>query len=126
AVLSIAFGSMVAWPSAFGLAERTNAPRVVVPKSATLSSRPTATGREHDIPVPEGRDEAPDGALNVVLVFGCTVRKDQISVYADLPTTPWLSTLAASGVVFDDALSVSSWTRASAVGVLTATHPLAL
>lgn len=125
AVVSIAAGMMVGWPSMFGLQERSNAARPTVPRSGKLNA-PKKSGREHDQPIPVDRDEAPEGALNVVLVFGCTVRKDQTSVYSDLPTTPWLSTLAASGAVFEDALSVSSWTRASAVGVLTATHPLAL
>lgn len=66
------------------------------------------------------------GLPNVVLVFGCTVRKDQTALYGGPDTMPWLSELAAAGTTFDDALSVSSWTRASAVGVLTGRHPLGL
>ncbi|MEZ4323076.1 MAG: sulfatase-like hydrolase/transferase [Myxococcota bacterium] len=71
------------------------------------------------------RPDAPEEAPNVVLVFGCTVRRDQIGVYGGVDgVTPWLDGLAAEGVRMDDALSVSSWTRASAVGVITGRHPL--
>ncbi len=73
------------------------------------------------------RPEPPENAQNVVLVFGCTVRRDQVGVYGGVDgVTPWIDSLAAEGTRFDDALSVSSWTRASAVGVLTGRHPLAL
>lgn len=82
--------------------------------------------REHDFPLPDDRTAPPAGAPNVVLVFGCTVRKDQTSVYSELDTTPWLKQLGVDGAVFEDALSVSSWTRASAIGALTAQHPYAL
>ncbi|MCB9673158.1 MAG: sulfatase [Alphaproteobacteria bacterium] len=70
------------------------------------------------------RAAARPGAPNVVLIFGCTVRRDQLPTYGGPDTMPWLAGLAAEGSVFDDALSVSSWTRASAVGVLTGRHPL--
>lgn len=98
------------------------------PKPRARADRPKHPEgpREHDFDVPATRPDAAAGSPNVVLVFGCTVRKDQTSVYSELPTTPWLAQLAETGAVFDDALSVSSWTRASVIGVLTAQHPLAL
>lgn len=86
------------------------APSVRAPEPAAPAP-PSATGK--DLP-------------NVVLVFGCTVRKDQLPPYGGAAQMPWLDQFAQDGTVFEDALSVSSWTRASAVGVLTSRHPLSL
>jgi hypothetical protein len=62
---------------------------------------------------------------NVVLVLGCTVRKDQISVYGGFPgTTPFLQALADEGTVFDDLIAAAPWTRAASTAVLTGSHPV--
>lgn len=57
---------------------------------------------------------------NVVLVIGCTVRRDQVSPYGGHPaTTPFLSELAANGVLFRDAISAAPWTRPASTAILT-------
>lgn len=61
-----------------------------------------------------------DRRPNVVLVIGCTVRRDQLTPYGGPPeTTPFLARLAAEGVRFDDAVATASWTREAAAGLLT-------
>lgn len=66
---------------------------------------------------------APAGVPNVVMVIGCTVRKDQTTPYGGAAsTTPFLAQLAREGSRFSDALSTSSWTREAVVGVLTGHH----
>ena len=66
--------------------------------------------------VPWPRTEAP----NVVVVVGCTVRRDQTTPYGGPDgTTPFLTSLAAGGARFEDALATSSWTREAVAGLLT-------
>lgn len=68
---------------------------------------------------------APASPPNVVLILGCTVRKDQVTPYGGHPdATPWLSGLAARGVVFDDTIAAAPWTRAASTAVLTGHHPI--
>jgi arylsulfatase A-like enzyme len=65
----------------------------------------------------EGDDLPPP---NVVLVIGCTVRRDQVSPYGGHPaTTPFLTELANHGARFRDAISAAPWTRAAATAILT-------
>lgn len=64
---------------------------------------------------------------NVVLVLGCTVRRDQVGVYgATLETMPHLRALAARGVRFADPVVAAPWTRASSAAMLTGRYPLEL
>ncbi len=57
---------------------------------------------------------------NVVLVIGCTVRRDQVSPYGGHPaTTPFLSEIAARGVLFRDALSAAPWTKPASASLVT-------
>ncbi|MCB9678684.1 MAG: sulfatase [Alphaproteobacteria bacterium] len=148
-VASLAFGAAITWLKAVPRAKRSAGPAVdeVVedPDDDDGDAPPTKKGKSKLLPKakgkvgkakakahtpppvlpPERRPMPAKGAPNVVLVFGCTVRRDQIGAYGGEPgVTPWLDGLAASGTRFDDALSVSSWTRASAVGVVTGRHPL--
>lgn len=89
-----------------------------------------ATELGHVAPRPPGASAprgqpAPVPAVlpNVVLVVGCTVRKDQMSAYgAPVDTTPFLASLAASGTRFDDAIAAAPWTRAAATAILTGHH----
>lgn len=61
---------------------------------------------------------------NVVLVIGCTVRRDQLGAYGGpAGVTPFLDALAARGAVFADAVTASPWTRPSHVALLTGEHP---
>ena len=56
----------------------------------------------------------PSTLPNVVVMLGCTVRKDQMSPYgADSFITPRLDALAKSGTLFDDVIAAAPWTRAA-------------
>ncbi len=55
-----------------------------------------------------------------------TLRADRVSPYGTpLPTTPAAERLAAEGIVFENAYSLSSWTRASVATLLTSLLPTA-
>lgn len=77
---------------------------------------------------PTERPAAREGAPNVVLVIGCTFRKDQTSVYnPDLPqTTPFLASLAADGVVLDDLVNAAPWTKAASTAIVTGHHAVGI
>lgn len=79
---------------------------------------------ERSDPLEGARPSAREGAPNVVLVIGCTVRKDQLSVYGGpAETTPFLAQLAAEGALFTDAIAAAPWTKASSTALLTGRHP---
>ncbi len=65
---------------------------------------------------------------HVVLVIACTVRRDQVSAYANDvgSTTPFLEELARRGVRFADPIVAAPWTRASAAALLTGRHAVEL
>lgn len=68
--------------------------------------------------------EISPGAPNVVLVIIDTLRADHLSVYGyDRPTSPHIDELARQGVLFDDAISASSWTLPSHASMMTGTYP---
>lgn len=74
---------------------------------------------------------APTGAPNLVLVIGCTVRRDQVSIpWRGQPTgsdaTPFLASLAERGARLDDLVSAAPWTRAASAAILTGRHPISL
>lgn len=72
---------------------------------------------------PVARADLPD----VVLVIGCTLRRDQLTPYGAPPTvSPVLDALAAEGTRFDDLIAASSWTKASAVALLTGHHAVSV
>lgn len=80
--------------------------------------------RVHD-PSSEPVRTAPEGAPNVVLIFGCTLRRDQLTVYdPSLATTPWLAALGARGVVFDDMITAAPWTRPASTALITGRHAI--
>lgn len=57
---------------------------------------------------------------DVLLYVICTLRPDHTSVYGyQRDTTPYLKSLAASGIVFDDAIAQAPWTKASVPSILT-------
>lgn len=71
--------------------------------------------------------EAPEGAPNLVLVIGCTVRRDQLAPYGGLPAaTPHLQRLAEGGAVFEDVVAAAPWTKASATAILTGHHAISV
>ncbi|MEQ1504095.1 MAG: sulfatase [Myxococcota bacterium] len=64
-------------------------------------------------PPPEGpaAKTTAGGRPNVLLVVWDTVRADHVQALGyDRPTTPWLSTLASRGTVYEDATSPACWT----------------
>ncbi|MBX2803069.1 MAG: sulfatase [Myxococcales bacterium] len=117
AVAAVVFGSAalyLAWPWLAG-------------DDAPLQGRGAKEASEetlrHTPAAPVDRARAPEGAPNVVLVIGCTVRRDQMTPYGGpAQTTPFLTELANDGVRFEGALSTSSWTREASVGLLVGRH----
>lgn len=92
---------------------------------AGRASPPDPTVVLHD-PLPD-RPAAPPGAPNLVLVIGCTLRKDQTSVYGGpAVTTPFLQQLADQGTHLADLVNAAPWTRAASTAILTGHHPISL
>jgi choline-sulfatase len=130
------------------LAERTLNPRaarawrdVALPleglgREATLEFDLRLTDREgRPIPAPEGlaigiaeptlHDLDDYGkAKGVVVVSIDTLRRDHVGAYGYArPTTPRLDALAREGLLFEDAVSISSWTLPSHLSLLTSVDP---
>lgn len=63
-------------------------------------------------------------ARNVLLITVDTLRADQLGAYgAQLGISPHIDALARGGVVFENAISQSSWTLPAIASLLTSTHP---
>src|SRR5262245_4356861 len=61
---------------------------------------------------------------NVVLISVDTLRADHVGAYGyTRPTTPNIDELARRAVVFNDAVSQSSWTRPAHASMLTGLYP---
>jgi len=66
--------------------------------------------------------ECPD--CNVVLISIDTVRADHVGAYGYArATTPRIDALAAGGVLFENAISQSSWTRPAHMSIMTGLYP---
>ncbi len=80
-----------------------------------------------DDPVPPSATAA-TGSPNVVLIIGCTFRRDQTSVYTPelADTTPYLASLARQGVVLDDLVNAAPWTKAASTAIVTGHHAVTL
>ena len=64
---------------------------------------------------------------NVVLAVVCTLRQDRLEPYGfNQPTSPFLDTLAADGVVLNRHYTQAPWTRPSSGSLLTGRWPRAL
>lgn len=62
--------------------------------------------------------------LNVVFLLIDTLRAHRLGLYGyERDTSPILDAAAASGIVFEEAVSQSSWTKTSMASLWTATHP---
>lgn len=71
-----------------------------------------------------GCGERPPARPNVILVSVDTLRADHMGGYGyDQPTTPFLDSLAASGVRFSQAFAHASWTLPSHMSLMTSCHP---
>ncbi len=63
--------------------------------------------------------------LNLVFVLVDTLRADRLGIYGyERPTSPNLDELARGGIVFDNAVAQSSWTKTSMASLWTATRPI--
>ena len=61
---------------------------------------------------------------NVLVLLIDTLRADRLGTYGARPSpSPALDGLAASGIVFEDSVSNSSWTMPSVAAILTGLHP---
>ncbi len=70
------------------------------------------------------RQAAAPGSPNVVVLLVDTLRADRVGVYGARPSpTPALDGLAASGLVFGQAVAQSSWTLPSVSSLFTGLHP---
>jgi len=71
-----------------------------------------------------GLPRAPQGAPNVLIVVMDTVRADHVSGLGyQRATTPHLDGLASQGVLFENAISTSSWTLPAHASLLTGRYP---
>jgi arylsulfatase A-like enzyme len=62
--------------------------------------------------------------LNVVFLLVDTLRADRLSAYGyERPTTPILDEIASRGILFENVVSQSSWTKTSMASLWTGTHP---
>ena len=78
---------------------------------------------DHAIPPPSEADRP----HNVVLIIGCTVRRDQTTPYGGpANTTPALDALAKRGMRMTDAIAAAPWTKPAAVAMLTGIEPAKL
>ena len=74
-----------------------------------------------------GRGVSSHGQRNVILVSLDTLRADHLGTYGyERDTSPNLDRLAASGLVFEQAMSASHWTLPSHAALLTGKDPVAL
>lgn len=65
------------------------------------------------------------GKPNVVLIVVDTLRRDHLPFYGyDKPTAPFLTTLAARGVVLENAYSTSAWTAPATASLFTGLYPV--
>ncbi|UCG17130.1 MAG: sulfatase [Phycisphaerales bacterium] len=71
-----------------------------------------------------GRTRGEDPRPNILLITVCTFRYDHMSAAGyPRPTTPFLDSLAAGGVFFENAVSSSSWTKPAVASILTGLTP---
>jgi choline-sulfatase len=82
-----------------------------------IPSRPGGTVA--DLAKLKARDD-----LNVVFVVVDTLRADHMSMYGyERETTPILDDLTAHGILFEQVISQSSWTKTSMASIWTGTYP---
>ena len=69
--------------------------------------------------------DAPRNINHIILITIDTLRQDALSCYADGSSheTPSIDSIAADGIVFENAFTPSSWTVPSMVSIMTGTSP---
>jgi len=89
------------------------------PAKAAKKPVPKLTARR---PVGD-RPAATEGAHNVVFVVACAHRRDRWTPYGgDEMVTPFLDTFGAEGVIFDDVIAASSWSKPAVTALWTGQH----
>jgi arylsulfatase A-like enzyme len=84
-----------------------------------VQTKPRPVGGADEIASLAERDD-----LNLLFVVIDTLRADRLSAYGyDRETSPNIDKLAASGVLFSEQLSQSSWTKCSMASMWTGTYP---
>jgi arylsulfatase A-like enzyme len=92
------------------------------------TARPMSSPEPVAAPAPIEPDEASPPVpapppRRIVLVVIDTLRADRLPPHGGPASAPFLSRLAAEGVVFDAAQSTSSWTAPATASLLTSLHP---
>ncbi|TNE91628.1 MAG: hypothetical protein EP330_04635 [Deltaproteobacteria bacterium] len=91
--------------------------------AGVLASRAPAPPEIPDLDTLPALPRATAEARDVVLVIGCTVRKDELTPYGGLAkTTPFLAELAARGARFEDGIAAAPWTKAATTALITGQH----
>jgi arylsulfatase A-like enzyme len=104
------------------LVRKTTLPLVVIVFALSLSAKVWRLFEARS--VTRNLAPAPTGAPNVLLIVLDTVRAKSLSLYGyDRRTTPRLEQLAKAGVVFERALSTSSWTLPAHATLFTGRYP---
>lgn len=64
------------------------------------------------------------GETNVVVIIGCTLRKDRLEPYGySRPTSPFLRLWGEQSIVFDSHIGQAPWTRPSIGSIITGRYP---
>jgi arylsulfatase A-like enzyme len=120
--LAVSLWRMPLWSRLPTLIRRTLLPLLILTAAGAVAALVWAPVREWAA----GRTiaDAPGGPPNVILITLDTVRADHVSAYGySRPTTPNLDGLAATGVLFAQAFSNSSWTLPAHGSLLTGRYP---
>ena len=71
-----------------------------------------------------GCTQPPEPAQNLIVISIDTLRPDHLGCYGyERPTSPFIDTIAAEGVLFEDASAPSPWTKPSHASLLTGLYP---
>ncbi|TFH25112.1 MAG: hypothetical protein E4H03_01745 [Myxococcales bacterium] len=91
--------------------------------TALLLAALMSTAACETVSEPAARYTCPD--CNVVLISMDTLRADHVSAYGyERSTTPNIDALAERGVLFENAMSQSSWTRPAHLSMMTGLYPV--
>jgi arylsulfatase A-like enzyme len=130
ALLAVAVAGIALWRALRGAdARRSALTRPVVAAALVLVLAVAWTGVVRLRPAPAaapvvGRQAAPAGAPNVLLLMIDTLRADHLSCYDPSNVrTPHIDTLAENGLRYASAFSQASWTRPSVATILTGLYP---
>ncbi|MBI2435697.1 MAG: sulfatase-like hydrolase/transferase [Candidatus Hydrogenedentes bacterium] len=102
------------------------APAAVQPLQVSGSSDPSDRSYPSDPPEPSGtsRPSVPHQPPNVLIILIDALRADHLGLYGySRNTSPFIDHLGAEGVVFEQAVSPSSYTRESVAALFTGRYP---